>query len=368
MKLIEIFKPGRHTSMSGEVVEFSEADLRASAEAYDPSLHEAPLVVGHPKTDDPAYGWVQSISYADSLSVTPHQVDPAFAELVNAGRFKKISASFYKPDSPANPKPGVYYLRHVGFLGAAPPAVKGLKSASFAASDDGVIEFGDWADAQSASLWRKMREFLIEKFGMSDADKAVPDYLVQSLEDSARSTEPNPISAYTETDTSKTKETEMDGDIKQREAAIKDREQKIKDEEAAFAERAKKLAEQEAAARRKQHADFADSLVKDGKVLPKDRDGLIAFLQTISADTVIEFGEGDKKQTPAATAWFAEFLKQLPKAIEFNERAGSGMPAQLPSDPTAIASRAIAFQEQEAKSGRTINIAEAVAHVTAGGK
>lgn len=368
MKLIEIFKPGRHTSMSGEVVEFSDADLRASAEAYDPSLHEAPLVVGHPKTDDPAYGWVQSVKYDGALGVVPHQVDAAFADMVNAGRFKKVSASFYKPDSPNNPKPGVYYIRHVGFLGAQPPAVKGLKSASFAASDDGVIEFGDWADAQSAGLWRKMREFLIEKFGMSDADKAVPDYLVQSLEDSARSTDPNPISAYTETDTSKTKELEMTDDIKQREAAIRDREQKLKDEEAAYAERNKKLAEQESAARRKQHADFADSLVKDGKVLPRDRDGLVAFLQTISADAVIEFGEGEKKQSPVAADWFAGFLKQLPKAIEFSERAGGGMPAELPSDPTAIASRAIAFQEQEAKSGRTINIAEAVAHVTAGGQ
>lgn len=366
MKLIEIFKPGRQTAMSGEVVDFSEDDLRATAEAYDPNLHEAPLVIGHPKTDDPAYGWVQSVSYADVLGAVPHQVDTAFAEMVNAGRFKKVSASFYKPDSPNNPKPGVYYLRHVGFLGAQPPAVKGLKSASFAASDDGVLEFGDWADVQNASLWRKLREFIIEKFGGEAADKAVPDYMLQTLEDSARA-DAKPITSFSEPNQEQT--------MKTKEQELAEREQKVNEQSAAnaakdaeFAEREKKIAEQEAAARRKQHAEFADALVKDGKVLPKDRDGLVAFLQTIDTHTVIEFGEGDKKQAPAAMAWFSEFLKNLPKAVEFKERAGGNAPAEASNDPTEIARKAMEFQEQEAKAGRTINIAAAVAHVTATGK
>ena len=75
------------------------------------------------------------LSFADGvLLADPAQVDPAFAELVNDGKFKKVSACFYEADAPANPKPGSLYLRHVGFLGAQPPAIKGLKSVSFAAS------------------------------------------------------------------------------------------------------------------------------------------------------------------------------------------------------------------------------------------
>ena len=133
-KPIQIFKPGRHTAMSGAVLEFSAADLAASAAAYDPAKHEAPIVVGHPTLDAPAYGWIKGLAYADSaLDAQPDQVDAAFAEMVAAGRFKKISASFYAPDAPGNPVPGVYYLRHVGFLGAAAPAVKGLRAPSFAA-------------------------------------------------------------------------------------------------------------------------------------------------------------------------------------------------------------------------------------------
>lgn len=33
--------------MSGDVLEFSAADLATTAAAYDPARHEAPIVVGH---------------------------------------------------------------------------------------------------------------------------------------------------------------------------------------------------------------------------------------------------------------------------------------------------------------------------------
>ena len=140
-KPLQIFKPGRHTAMSGVALAFSESDLAASAAAYDPAVFQAPIVVGHPKTDDPAYGWVSALSFADgALEASPEQVDPAFAEIVEAGRFKKISAAFYAPEAPNNPVPGVYYLRHVGFLGAAAPAAKGLRSPEFADAEEGVAE------------------------------------------------------------------------------------------------------------------------------------------------------------------------------------------------------------------------------------
>jgi hypothetical protein len=133
---LEIFKAGRHVAANGQTYEFSEADVLATAKAYNPTLHAAPLVVGHPAMDDPAYGWTQSLAFSEQkLLAFPVDVDPAFAELVNAKRYANISASFYAPNSPVNPVPGVYYLRHVGFLGAHPPAVQGLKSPSFASGE-----------------------------------------------------------------------------------------------------------------------------------------------------------------------------------------------------------------------------------------
>ncbi len=146
-KPLQIFRPGRHTAMSGAELAFSEADLAASAAAYNPALSEAPIVVGHPAHDLPAYGWIKSLAFADGgLEAEPDQVDPAFAEMVAAGRFKKISASFYPPESKNNPHPGVYYLRHVGFLGAAAPAVKGLRTPAFAEEDDAVVLEVDFSE------------------------------------------------------------------------------------------------------------------------------------------------------------------------------------------------------------------------------
>lgn len=143
MEPIEIFRAGTHTASDGRTLSFSAAMVAGCARAYDPGVQEAPLVVGHPKENAPAYGWVAGLEFRDGvLLARPNQVDPDFAEMVKAGRFKKVSSAFYMPDAPNNPAPGALYLRHVGFLGAVPPAVKGLKSASFAAGHDGIVTFG----------------------------------------------------------------------------------------------------------------------------------------------------------------------------------------------------------------------------------
>src|SRR5690606_2877795 len=100
-------------------------DLEAIAAGYDPALHEAPLTVGHPAHDRPAYGWVGAVQVMPDgrLAITPRDVEPQFAEMVAARRFPKRSAAFYPPTHPKNPTPGRWYLRHVGFLGAQPPAI-----------------------------------------------------------------------------------------------------------------------------------------------------------------------------------------------------------------------------------------------------
>jgi len=198
-KHLHIFKPGRHTTRFGQVIEFSEADLAATARAYDPARHKAPLVIGHPALDDPAQGWAKSLAVQPrGLYAEPEKVAAEFGEAVNAGRYGAISAKFYRPDEPSNPVPGVWYLRHIGFLGAMPPAVKGLDAPEFAEEDGCVsfcepVEFSGWAEVQNASLWRRLREWIIGKHGLAEADNVIPDYAVASLEDEARQeTQPAP--------------------------------------------------------------------------------------------------------------------------------------------------------------------------------
>ena len=174
----EIFRAGTRTDANGNTVTITEADLAAAAQAYDPKVHEAPIVVGHPKADAPAYGWVKSLGVQNGvLTADFAQVDEGFADLVKAGRYKKVSASFYPPTSPNNPKPGVWTLRHVGFLGAQPPAVKGLSAISFAEGEV-YVEFAEDAHLQTASLLSRFRDWFIGRFGLEEADKVLPDWQI----------------------------------------------------------------------------------------------------------------------------------------------------------------------------------------------
>lgn len=141
---IVIFRAGSQTDNTGNALNFTLADVQAMAACYDPARHEAPLTLGHPGDDKPAYGWVKSLQAMPDgrLMMLADQLDPVFAEGVKAGRFKKRSACFYPPNHPGNPAPGNWYLRHVAWLGAQPPAVKGLADASFGTpSSDGAISF-----------------------------------------------------------------------------------------------------------------------------------------------------------------------------------------------------------------------------------
>ena len=137
-KQIEVFRAGSFKSMSGAVQKFSQEDVRAIAEIYDPTTNPAPVVLGHPKDDSPAYGWASAFSVNDGgvLLAEIDQLDESLVEAVNKGRYKNISMSFFAPDAPSNPKQGFYYPKHIGFLGGAAPAVSGLAPVSL--SDGGV--------------------------------------------------------------------------------------------------------------------------------------------------------------------------------------------------------------------------------------
>ncbi len=130
-KRIHIFRAGTHVSMGGQTSSFSEALLQRTALAYSPAVHEAPLVLGHPETDSPAYGRVKGLKLEGGNLYAEAEVAPELEGMVRAGKYFRVSAAFYGPAASNNPRPGSHYLRHVGFLGAMPPAVKGLEALNF---------------------------------------------------------------------------------------------------------------------------------------------------------------------------------------------------------------------------------------------
>jgi hypothetical protein len=315
-KRIKMLKPGKFTAMNGKVVNFSEADLKATAAAYNPETYAAPFVIGHPKHDDPAYGRIGTAEFAEGFLLgEPDQVDPAFAEAVNAGKFNRVSLSLYEPDSPNNPVPGVYYPRHLGFLGAMPPAVKGLGTVSFAEGETGIIELAAWSDRTIARLLRSLKNKLIEKFGTEDAEAALPEWDIESVQEEAlrpdikteATTEPAFAESKQEVETMALTAEQLaakEANLKQREDALNTKETTgVHDGNVAFAE----------------------GLVKEGKLLPANKAAVVAaldFATGITKGETLEFGEGDAKQTKAPADVLRDLFSAAPKVIEFSEMAG----------------------------------------------
>jgi hypothetical protein len=141
-KKIHVFKAGDQTSAQGVQRTFSPKDLQQVVDTYDPTVHEAPLVIGHQGDNDsvPSYGWIKGFSrQGENLYADVEFTDTA-KDLVKDGHYRKVSISFYSPDSTINPNPGKWSARHLALLGAAPPAVKGLEPFSFS-EKEGVFEF-----------------------------------------------------------------------------------------------------------------------------------------------------------------------------------------------------------------------------------
>ena len=322
---LHVFRAGKHTAEDGKTYEFSEAAIREMAETYNPQLLEAPLVVGHPKTDDPAYGWTRSV-VADGadLYAEPHQVDPAFAEMVNKKHFKNISLSVYLPDSPGNPTPGKHYIRHIGFLGAAAPGVKGLRPASFA-ENDGAVEFAAPLAGVSyslTSLFRGLRDYLISSAGMETADRVIPDWQIRSL-DEQLTREPEPAIAAFAEPTQPKPETTMSQQQPQGAANFAEQQQKLDSQKTELDAREKALQDRENKARRDDAVSFAEGLVSEGKLLPRQKAPVIELLLAVPTATVLNFAEGDGSVEKPAGEVLRELLTGLPKQVNFAEKSGA---------------------------------------------
>ena len=371
---MHIMTAGTHTASDGTRVEFSDAVLADIATSYDPALHEAPLVIGHPKgSAHPAYGWVKAITHAGrDLNAEPHQVDPDFQELVTAGRFKKRSLSVYAPDSPDNPKPGHWYLRHVGFLGATPPAVKGLRDYAFREGERGVVELMERPDANLlATIFRSLREAWIEKFGVDSADRTLPDWHIQDLEAQARppqNAEATPITSFAEPPSpgDHTMTPEQQAALDAREKAIKEQEDSIKAKADEIARKQAEFAEQQVRADADAVRARVDALVTAGKLAPADKARVAGIALQLAPTQVLEFQEGDTKTQVQAREVLFDLLTKPTASPEFGERRmDPDAPEGSPAEPDAAkrVARIQALVKDAAAKGQTLSFAEAARQV-----
>ena len=248
--------------------------------AYDPKVHEAPLCVGHPQDNKPAYGWVKSLSVAASgaLAMDTHNIAPAFAEAVNSKAFKKRSASFYPPSHPQNPKQGSWYLRHVAFLGAQPPAIKGL--ADFTEPDSGTVEDG-------------CINFSEPIFNPPTKDDKTMDEVEK---------------------------------LKQQLAAAEADKAKLEADKAAEAAKAKESFDQLAQfkeAQRKERLAAFTSFCEASNIKPTEKPAAVAVLAMLAdIEAPVSFSEGNATKTVSAVEFVKGLIKAIPDPVQFGEHMG----------------------------------------------
>lgn len=158
---IDVFRAGDY----GDKGSYTPADLDLMVANYNPAQHEAPVVIGHPEHDAPAFAWVAGLRrVGDTLQAKLRQVSAQFEALVAQGQFKKRSVAFYQTAK------GLA-LRHLGFLGAMPPEVKGLADVELCEFRDNgafvAVEFQNFGMDTTDLAIRKLIETIAAARNMS---------------------------------------------------------------------------------------------------------------------------------------------------------------------------------------------------------
>ncbi len=355
---IDICRAGTWRDIAGREVVIDEARLdRIVAEhaAADP----APVVVGHPEADAPAYAWVAGLRRTgDRLQAKLRDISAPFREAVEAGHYAGRSIAL-QGDT----------LRHLGFLGGRAPAVPGLAPTCFASAPETVIAFADGAaeapqdtsEAQPDSLRAP------EPRGDEDGNSLVPLCAPQARgeaeeEGSVSSSAP---SENGEADAGRVALAERETALAAREAALLAR-------EAAAAVDERRRAAEAAIARH----------VEAGRVLPAERAGLVALFAALGdqrdnsdegvagGNTTIAFASasgGEERMRPVAI--LERFIEGLPRRVDYRTLAGGPVPGasglagtheNAGEDSERIAAEARVLIAVEAERGLTLTPAEAV--------
>jgi hypothetical protein len=313
---IEAFRAGGKASRGITPAQLDEAIASyTSTSATDP----APLVFGHPESNDPAHGIIATVKREGSKLITGlKNISAEAIQGVKDGKFLNRSIAFWHPDHSANPTPGKWNIRHVGLLGAASPGIPGMSKLTFSA-DESAIESDQAPD--TAVIF---------------AEEATPTVTITS-----------PKGGKPVADKPELAQEQFD--------ALEAENKRLKD-----AAEARAIADK--TAREAANASFAADLVEQGRITPAMKVLVTETLNRLPVEEV-QFDAGTKGSL--ADEW-RKVLGKAEPVIIFEALSPQDARKQAEQDPQAIADKAAVFMAEQEKLGRSVSAAEAVAHVTKG--
>lgn len=298
---LEIFRADTRASRG-----ITASDIAEAAASYDPETAPAALCKGHPASDTPAFGTIKSLRADGSTLFATFPVKPELVEEVKAERLLNRSAAFFPRNHEANPKPGKFYFRHLGFLGASAPGIPGMAPLKKALAFD--------AD------------------GHLEATEAPADAWIEPAD-------PTPVISFRAKEEPRTVERTPE-QIAEDERLAAER-TRLEEAQNAFNARVEE-------ARKASNASLVDGLVASGKVLPKDAPRLKLVFNAI-ADEPLEFAAGEDKKSPAAelAAILGGAVKLVPVDEDRKSPSQQFTATDLKSDPDKIGAAARKLVEAE---------------------
>ena len=372
----EIFRAGTHTDSKGRESTWTKADLDEIARNH--SLGPAPAVLGHPKDNDPAYAWTSGLRVeGESLFAAWEDINPAFDDGLASRAYDNRSVSIVR-----EAKHGLR-LRHVGWLGAAPPAIVGLatEARQFAAAEGEVFEFAASDDALGSLAWavnsvgellRGVRDHLIASESLETADRVLPSYSIDYLINQARSArealQRDPASSFSQP--TPTGDDLMTITQAQHDAAVAAaKEQGRAEATNDFAAQGQELAELRKQRKDEKIQKVIDDLKAKGKLIPAQEAQFKAFLEHLSDQGgTFEFTAADGAKSPLdPLQYMHDFMSQQAAVVKLGttvvDPAGQADAVDV-NDSDSLAKAARDFQAAAAKEGQVLTFAAALTQVT----
>lgn len=370
MKLCEIFKTGKHKDSKGRERTYTTDDLDKICSNFSQTNPDVPICVGHPKQTAPAYGWVNSVKrIGEGLYCDYKQVQDSFKNAVNSGLYKTRSICV---------DPNTMTLKHVAFLGATPPAIKGLEEFCFS-EDDTYSEFSGELDYKFdciANVLSRLRDLLIEKYDTETADNVITKYRIDDIQKVLELDDKKQALAYCEahcesidikkngrevmTDTQKTTPPAKSGDENSEFAEeITKRDTKIQELETQIAKAKEEKTQHE-------YSEQVDKWITEGNILPKHKEPVMNILQACGDYGDFTFSEGNNKPAIESVKEFFGSLKAIDLGKTSRDKDLSDSATSDFSEFTGEEWKAAINKEinEAAKAGGTITPREAMGRIT----
>jgi len=317
LERVEIFATGRHRGSSEVVI--SEPDLEAMVESFQALGNQdgfkPVLKLGHSETQTffgnnkgaPNLGFVETIwKEGEKILANFSNVPDAVVDMIRNGRYNSVSIEMF-PRAEYGGKVFSNVLTAVALLGAELPAVKGLKSLAASLFDE--------MEGEKISLITCEEKDMPATYSKEQLDELVAAAVAKAKDEA----------------------------VAEFEAKVTSLEEKV-----AKAEEAKKTAQSalrefEAASAKREAEILVDDAIKEGKILPAQKDAALAFATSVTGK--VKFGDEEK----SATEVFAEFIGALPKKVDFDEKGASESKKVVPASAAEeVDTRARALMSEKA--------------------